>query len=65
VNLPYKNQLTFFGAPDSNGLNMQFDFIGMKAMYLSLARGDAGPIADALQQRPRTRPDEPVGQLRA
>jgi trehalose synthase len=52
VNLPYKDQLTFFGGPDGDGLNMQFDFMGMQAMYLSLARGDAGPIADALQQRP-------------
>jgi trehalose synthase len=52
VNLPYKEQLTFFGGPDGDGLNMQFDFIGMQAMYLSLARGDAGPLADALRQRP-------------
>ena len=52
VNLPYKKQLEFFGGPDGDGLNMQFDFIGMQAMYLALARGDAGPITDALQQRP-------------
>ena len=52
VNLPYKDQLTFFGGPDGDGLNMQFDFIGMQAMYLSFARGDAGPIAKALRQRP-------------
>lgn len=52
VNLPYKDQLTFFGGPDGDGLNMQFDFIGMQAMYLSHARGDAGPIAKALRQRP-------------
>ena len=52
VNLPYKDQLTFFGGPDGDGLNMQFDFIGMQAIYLSLARGDARPIAKALRQRP-------------
>ena len=52
VNLPYKDQLTFFGGPDGDGLNMQFDFIGMQATYLSMARGEAGPIADALRQRP-------------
>ena len=52
VNLPYKDQLEFFGGPDGDGLNMQFDFIGMQAMYLALARGDARPITDALQQRP-------------
>jgi trehalose synthase len=52
VNLPYKDQLAFFGGPDGDGLNMQFDFIGMQAMYLAFARGDAGPIAKALRQRP-------------
>ena len=31
---------------------MQFDFLGMQAMYLSLARGEAGPIAEALLARP-------------
>ena len=53
VNLPYKDQLTFFGGPDGDGLNMQFDFIGMQNIYLSLARGDARPIAKALKQRPK------------
>ena len=52
VNLPYKDQKTFFGGPDGDGLNMQFDFIGMQNIYLSLARGDARPIAKALRQRP-------------
>jgi glycosidase len=31
---------------------MQFDFIGMQSIYLSLARGDARPLAKALRQRP-------------
>ena len=31
---------------------MCFDFIGMQQMYLSLARGDAGPLAEALRDRP-------------
>ena len=31
---------------------MCFDFIGMQAMYLSLARGDAGPLAEALRSGP-------------
>jgi trehalose synthase len=52
VNLPYKDQKTFFGGPDGDGLNMQFDFIGMQNTYLSLARGDARPLAKALRQRP-------------
>jgi trehalose synthase len=52
VNLPYPQQKEFFGGPDGDGLNMQFDFIGMQAIYLSLARGDAGPLAAALRERP-------------
>ncbi|MCE5289330.1 MAG: alpha-amylase family protein [Nocardiaceae bacterium] len=52
VNLPYQDQLTFFGGLDGDGLNMQFDFIGMQNIFLSLARGDARPIAKALKQRP-------------
>ncbi len=52
VNLPYPQQKEFFGGPDGDGLNMQFDFIGMQAIYLSLARGDAGPLATALRERP-------------
>ena len=31
---------------------MQFDFIGMQRIYLSMAREDAGPLADALRERP-------------
>ena len=52
VNLPYAQQKDFFGGADGDGLNMQFDFIGMQRLYLSLARGDAGPLASALRERP-------------
>jgi maltose alpha-D-glucosyltransferase/alpha-amylase len=56
VNLPYPDLMQFFGARDGGGstdeLTMCFDFIGMQAMYLSLARGDAAPLVDALKQRP-------------
>ena len=52
VNLPYPQQKEFFGGADGDGLNMQFDFIGMQRLYLSLARGDAGPLAAALRERP-------------
>ncbi|WP_392544438.1 alpha-amylase family protein [Oryzobacter telluris] len=52
VNLPYPQQKDFFGGADGDGLNMQFDFIAMQRLYLSLARGDASPIADALRERP-------------
>ncbi len=56
VNLPYPDMMAFYGAagggstPDE--LTMCFDFIGMQQMYLSLARKDAEPLADALRQRP-------------
>jgi trehalose synthase len=53
VNLAYKDQKAFFGGPDGDGLNMQFDFIGMQQIYLSMARGDARPIAKALRRRPK------------
>jgi trehalose synthase len=56
VNLPYPDLMQFFGVRDGGGstdeLTMCFDFIGMQAMYLSLARGDAQPLVDALKQRP-------------
>ncbi|MFC3687067.1 alpha-amylase family protein [Aquipuribacter hungaricus] len=52
VNLPFEDQLTYFGGSEGNELDMQFDFIGMQRMYLSLARGDAQPIVTALKERP-------------
>jgi trehalose synthase len=58
VNLPYDEQRQFFGDQDGDGsaegdeLTLQFDFIAMQQMYLSLARQDAGPIAQALRDRP-------------
>jgi glycosidase len=36
---------------------MLFDFVGMQALYLSLARGQAGPLTTALAQRPAVDPD--------
>ncbi len=53
VNLPYDQQLEFFGrAGDPPELTMQFDFLGMQALYLSLAREDARPLAASLAERP-------------
>jgi trehalose synthase len=57
VNLPYEQQLEFFGGPDGDELTMQFDFIGMQKLYLSLARADAGPLVEALTGRPALSPD--------
>ena len=53
VNLPHAQQRQFFGGKAANELQMQFDFIGMQATYLALARCDARPIVTALRQRPQ------------
>ncbi|MFC0678644.1 alpha-amylase family protein [Lysobacter korlensis] len=53
VNLPYEDQLKYFGGLDADDeLTMQFDFVGMQQIYLSLAREDATPLADTLAARP-------------
>ena len=52
VNLPSKDQKTFFGGKDGDELTMQFDFISMQNLYLSMARQDARPLARALRRRP-------------
>ncbi|HVK23887.1 MAG TPA: alpha-amylase family protein [Actinokineospora sp.] len=54
VNLPYPETMRFFGDADgvADELTMCFDFIGMQRMYLALARGEAGPLAEALRERP-------------
>ncbi|GAB3602881.1 alpha-amylase family protein [Microbacterium aureliae] len=52
VNLPYREQLDYFGAGAGDELTLQFDFIGMQALYLSLARSDPAPLVKALRSRP-------------
>jgi trehalose synthase len=52
VNLPHTQQRQFFGGAAANELQMQFDFIGMQATYLALARADARPLVTALRRRP-------------
>ncbi len=51
VNVPYKDQYGFFGGEHGDGLSLQFDFIGMQAVYLAMARHDSRPIVKALRQR--------------
>jgi len=51
VNLPYRQLVTYFG-DEADELTMCFDFVGMQAMYLSLARRDASALAHALRDRP-------------
>lgn len=57
VNLPYKEQLEYFGGPEGNELNMQFDFMSMQNIYLSLARQDARHLGETLKSRPAIHPD--------
>ncbi|MDQ1644566.1 MAG: hypothetical protein QOJ50_750 [Cryptosporangiaceae bacterium] len=52
VNLDRDQQLEFFGGSDGDELTMQFDFISMQKLYLSMARQDARPLAEALLDRP-------------
>ncbi|WP_194396091.1 alpha-amylase family protein [Microbacterium atlanticum] len=52
VNLPYEEQVAYFGGDDANELSMQFDFVAMQAFYLSLAREDPAPLVEALSSRP-------------
>jgi trehalose synthase len=51
VNLPYPETMAFYGDGEPE-LTMCFDFVGMQQMYLSLARGDAEPLAETLRRRP-------------
>ena len=57
VNLPYDQQVAYFGGGDASELSMQFDFVGMQAFYLSLARQDPAPLITALTSRPQL-PDD-------
>ena len=52
VNLPPDELRTFFGDEDGDELHMCFNFPINQAMYLALARGEAGPLASALQALP-------------
>jgi maltose alpha-D-glucosyltransferase/alpha-amylase len=51
VNLPAEEQYRFFGDEDGDELQLMFDFLLMQATHLAFARGDAGPIRDALSTR--------------
>lgn len=52
VNLPYDEQVQYFGGDDGDELTMQFDFVGMQSLYLSFARKDPAPLIAALRARP-------------
>jgi maltose alpha-D-glucosyltransferase/alpha-amylase len=56
ANEPVDKLSGFFGDEAGDQMHMLFDFIGNQALYLSLVRGDARPIARALKGRPQ-KPD--------
>ena len=60
----HEQQLAFFGGDDGDELHMLFDFIGMQRLYLSLARADAAPLAEALLDPAAAAAGVPVGELR-
>ncbi len=57
VNLPFAEQLDYFGGERGGELDLQFDFVSMQALYLSLARHDPAPLIDALTARPAVPPE--------
>jgi trehalose synthase len=52
VNLPPDQQRAFFGDEDGDELHMVLSFVVNQASYLSLARGDATPLREALEALP-------------
>jgi maltose alpha-D-glucosyltransferase/alpha-amylase len=51
VNLPADEQRRYFGDEDGDELHLLFDFLGMQATWLAMARGDAGPLVDSIRGR--------------
>jgi trehalose synthase len=57
VNLPFAQQVEFFGGERGGELDLQFDFMSMQALYLSLARSDPAPLIASLTSRPDVPPE--------
>ena len=57
VNLPYTEQVDYFGGTNGDELTMQFDFVAMQALYLSLVRREPTPLVEALSARPVLGPE--------
>ncbi|SEK26405.1 alpha-amylase family protein [Nonomuraea pusilla] len=53
VNVPYPDLMRYFGKGLGDQLTMCFDFIGMQHAWLSMARGEAEPLGQALRERPK------------
>jgi maltose alpha-D-glucosyltransferase/alpha-amylase len=57
ANLPHDQQRKFFGDGSSPELSGCFDFITMANLWLSMARGEAAPLAHAVESRPEIPPE--------
>jgi trehalose synthase len=57
VNLPHGELEAYFGDEQGDEVQMLFNFPLMQRLHLSLARGDAGPLADAIRKTPRISDD--------
>ena len=53
ANVSPQEQERYFAIDDGDGVQMLFDFRTCAAQWLAHARGRAGPLIDALNQRPR------------
>ncbi len=53
VNVTYDEKVKFFGGEEGDELTMMFDFELMQRMYLALARGEAKPMVEMLEKRPK------------
>jgi trehalose synthase len=63
VNLAAKDQRAFIGDEDGDELHMLLDFLGNQALYLSLARGEAEPLAATLREFPELPPTASLGRF--
>ncbi len=63
VNLSADEQRAFIGDEDGDELHMVLDFLGNQALYLSLARGDAEPLAATLRSYPGLPPTAALGRF--
>ena len=63
VNLPAKDVRAFLGDEDGDELHMVIDFLGNQALFLALARGDAGTLARALRSTPELPEDASLGRF--
>jgi maltose alpha-D-glucosyltransferase / alpha-amylase len=53
ANVPPAEQRRFFGDEDGDEMHMLFNFVVNQRLFLSVVRGQAAPLSEALQELPR------------